>query len=325
MKPFNHIDVKTVHEAVTLLKNYRGKAKLIAGGTDLLGVLKDKILPDYPEAVINIKTIPGLDHITEDAQGLKIGALAKLADIAKSPTVKGHYKILGEAAYAVATTLLRNMATIGGNLCQDVRCWYYRYPDDLGGRRLCYLKGNKGCKALIGENQYHSIFGASKGGCVSVNPSDIAVALLALDAKVKIAGPRDVRIIPIDNFFASLRNVLGTEELVIEIQIPRPPDNAKQSFLKFRLRKTIDFSIVSVASLITVGDGVCEDARIALGAVAPTPMRATEAEQTIKGKAIIESLAEMAGAAAVKNAKALSKNAYKIPITKTLVKRAILS
>ena len=323
MKPFNHIDVKTVHEATTLMKNYQGKARLIAGGTDLLGVLKDKFLPDYPEAIINIKTIPGLDYIKEDADGLKIGALARLADIANSPTVKGNYKIIGAAANAVATTLLRNMATIGGNLCQDVRCWYYRYPHDLGGRLPCYLKGNKGCKALLGENQYHSIFGASKGGCVSVNPSDIAVALLSLDARVKIAGPRNVRTMPIDDFFASPGTVLGPEELVMEIQIPRPPDNAKQSFLKFRLRKTIDFAIVSVASIITIGDGVCKDARIALGAVAPKPIRARSAEQTIKGKAVTESLAEMAGAAAVKDAKALSKNACKIQIAKALVKKAI--
>ncbi len=158
---------------------------------------------------------------------------------------------------------------------------------------------------------------------MSVNPSDIAVALLSLDARVKIAGPRNVRTIPIEDFFASPRTVLGPEELVMEIQIPRPPDNAKQSFLKFRLRKTIDFAIVSVASIITTVDGVCNDARIALGAVAPKPIRARSAEQTIKGKAVTGSLAEMAGAAAVKDAKALSKNAYKIQIVRALVKKAI--
>ena len=129
--------------------------------------LKDKILPDYPEAIINIKTIPGLDYIKEDAGGLKIGALAKLADIAESPMVKGKYKLLAEAAEAVATPQIRNMGTIGGNLCQDVRCWYYRYPHQIGGRILCYLKGGKGCYALTGENQYHSIFGA----CQSSQPS----------------------------------------------------------------------------------------------------------------------------------------------------------
>jgi len=159
MKSFHHVNVKTTREAVKLLSKHEGKAKLLAGGTDLLGSLKDKILPDYPEAIINIKTIPGLDYIKEDAKGLKIGALAKLADIAKSPLVKEKYKLLAEAAEAVATPQIRNMGTIGGNICQDLRCWYYRYPHQVGGRILCYLKGGKGCYALTGENEYHSIFG----------------------------------------------------------------------------------------------------------------------------------------------------------------------
>jgi NADPH-dependent glutamate synthase beta subunit-like oxidoreductase/CO/xanthine dehydrogenase FAD-binding subunit len=160
MQSSNHIDVKTVGEAVRLLKKYKGKAKPIAGGTDLLGVLKDRILPEYPEAIINLKTIQGLDYIKEDAKGLKVGALTRLSDIVKSPVVKEKYKVLGEAILEIATPQIRNMGTIGGNLCQDVRCWYYRYPHQIGGRLLCYLKGDKGCYALTGENQYHSIFGA---------------------------------------------------------------------------------------------------------------------------------------------------------------------
>ena len=161
-------------------------------------------------------------------------------------------------------------------------------------------------------------------GCVAVNSSDIAVALVALDAKIKIAGPRGVRTIPIEDFFGSLRNILEADEIVTEIQVPQPPDRAKQTFLKFRLRKAIDFPIVSVASIITIEDGVCKDARIALGAVAPRPIRATEAEQTIKGKAINAATAEAAAEAAVTDAIPLSMNAYKVEITKTLVKRAIL-
>jgi NADPH-dependent glutamate synthase beta subunit-like oxidoreductase len=791
MKSFNHVNVKTSDEAVELLKRYKGKARLMAGGTDLLGVLKDKLLPDYPEAIINIKTIPGLDYIKEDTRGLEIGALAKLADIAESPVVKGKYKLLAEAAEAVATPQIRRMGTIGGNLCQDLRCWYYRYPHQVGGRILCYLKGGNSCYALTGENQYHSIFGGSrvgdppcssdcpgtvdipsylskvrkgdlheaaeivlsanpmpsvtgrvcphfceqgcnrdefdesvsvrnierfmgdyilenaheiikppetdsgrsvaivgsgpaglsaayflrmsghrvtvfermeepggmlaygipayrlpkdivrrvvkaienagvefklkvdvgrdvtvedlkkdfdsvflasgawsqpsiglvgeeltksglefltnvnrgakevpgkrvlvigggnvavdvgitalrlgaeevtlaclesreempaleweieqaveegvklmpswgpyrvlesdgkvmgielvrcasvfdnegyfaptfdnavkekveadqiimaigqttdlsfvdpewslevarglivadqetqgtnipgifaggevtsgpatvieaisdgqraaiaigrylKGtgaqaenrdekmvkpflkfnseylnmasrveapklpigersldiedtlglslseieteanrcfncGCVAVNSSDIAVVLLALDAKLKIAGPRSVREIPIEDFFDSVGNVLEADEMVTEIQVPQPPDRAKQTFLKFRLRKAIDFPIVSVASVITIGGGVCEDARIVLGAVAPRPIRATEAEQTLNGKTINAVTAEAASEAAAIGAVPLNNNAYKVEITKTLVKRAILS
>jgi len=159
MKPFNHVDAKTVTEAVKLLKKNQGRAKLIAGGTDLISTLKDKILPAYPETIINIKPIPNLDHISEDGGGLKIGALAKLEAIAQSPIIKEKYQLLAEAAESVATPQVRRMGTIGGNLCQDVRCWYYRYPHSVGGRIFCYLKGGKGCYALTRENQYHSIFG----------------------------------------------------------------------------------------------------------------------------------------------------------------------
>jgi len=178
IKSFNHVNAKTLDEAVRTLQKYRGKAKLTAGGTDLLGALKHRILPVWPEAIINIKTIPGLDYIKEDAEGLKIGALAKLADIARSATVNGKYKLLAESAEAVATPQIRNMGTIGGNLCQDLRCWYYRYPHHVGGRILCYLKGGKSCYALTGENQYHSIFGGARLGsppCSSACPAHVDV------------------------------------------------------------------------------------------------------------------------------------------------------
>jgi NADPH-dependent glutamate synthase beta subunit-like oxidoreductase/CO/xanthine dehydrogenase FAD-binding subunit len=789
MKSFNHVNAKTVDEAMETLQKYKGKARLIAGGTDLLGALKHNILPGWPEAIINIKTISSLYYIKEDAKGLKIGALTKLSDIAKSRAVREKYRLLAEAAEAVATPQIRNMASIGGNLCQDVRCWYYRYPHQLGGRFLCYLKGGEGCYALTGENQSHSIFGAArvtappcssncpasidipsylskiregdlreaakillganpmpsitgrvcphfceqecnrgdfdeavsvrdverfvgdyalknaseitelprtrtgrrvavvgsgpagltaayylakwghsvtvfeasskaggmmrtcipdyrlpkdildaqieqiqragvdikvnseiqsvdglfqqgyeaiflalgaqrsarmrikgekisgvvegmnflrevnlgkkvslgdkvavlgggntaidsartalrlgakevtvvyrrtkvempaspeeveealtegvkiiflaaplqisredgrlkltciqvelgepdasgrrrpmpikgsefslkydsiiaavgqtpdiapqfnlktsrqntlqvdadtlatdrqgvwaggdvvtgpatviaaiasgrkaaasidrylkgtaaepedKGkktaepflrfnsdylertsrtptpklpiskrrvgledilglgpreveteanrcfncGCVAVNPSDIAVALLALDASVKIVSPRRTRVIPIGDFFSSLRNVPEPDEVVTEIRIPRPVDGARQTFLKFRSRQAIDFATVSVASLITVRDGTCKEARIALGAVAPRLFRATEAEEKIKGKAINARVAEAAAAAAVRDAIPLKQNAYKVEIIKALVKRALLS
>src|SRR4030042_3970931 len=143
MKPFKHRDVKTVDEAVELLRGNR--SKLIAGGTDLLGVLKDRVLSTYPEVLVNIKDIPGLDSIEQDKEGVKIGALAKLADVAASPLVKEEYPMLAGAAQSVAVPQIRNMGTIGGNLCQDVRCWSYRFPHEIGGRILCYLKGGKGC------------------------------------------------------------------------------------------------------------------------------------------------------------------------------------
>jgi len=788
MKSFNHIDAETVTEAVELLKSNQDRAKLIAGGTDLLSTLKDKILPAYPETVINIKTIPNLDHISEDGRGLKIGALAKLEAIAQSPLIKEKYQLLAQAAEAVATPQVRRMGTIGGNLCQDVRCWYYRYPHSVGGRIFCYLKGGKGCYALTRENQYHSIFGgwrdaptpctaACPGGvnipvylskiregdltsaarvlletnpipsvtgrvcphfceqecnrgdfdesvsirdierfigdyilenageiiqaprtdsgkkvaiigsgpaglsaayylrmsghhvtvfermeeaggmlayvippyrlpkdivrravktientgvefkcnvdvgkyvtldelkqdfdsvfianglwnpisiglegeestrfgmdfltninlgvrevpgkkvlvigggnaaidvavsalrlgaeeatmvclesreempalpweieqaleqgvkvmncwgphrvlksddkikgmelvrctsvfdkqgcfaptydrrvkdtveadqimmavgyaadfsfiqpgsalkvegglikvnpetqatsipgvfaggavthgpatvieaiaagrraatamdiylkgkpkeeaekkpqpflkfnsdylkktsrvempkrpvaertidvedalglssgeiegeanrcfncsCVSVHPSDMGVVLVALGAQVKIAGPGGTRTIPIERFFGSLRNTLEADEMITEIQVPQPPDGARQTFYKFRLRESVDFPIVSIASVIIMDGGVCRDARIALGAVAPAPIRAIMVEQAIKGKAINAATAESAAEAAITGAIPLAMNAYKLEITKTLVKRAILA
>ncbi len=161
MKDFHHRNVYSVGEAVNLLGKQMGKARLNAGGTDLLGLLKDRIIPDYPELIINLKSIKGLDYIREDVEGLRIGALTRLSVIADSPLVGEKYKILAEAAESVASPQIRNMCTIGGNLAQEVRCWYYRYPDQLGGTVMCLRKGGEICNALTGDNRYHSIFGAA--------------------------------------------------------------------------------------------------------------------------------------------------------------------
>ncbi len=161
MKPFKHHNARSLREAASLLKTYEGKAKVNAGGTDLLGAMRDKCLPSYPEAVINIKTLPDLDYIKKDEKGLRIGALAKLTDVAKSPEIQATYPILAEAAHSVASPHVRNMATIGGNLAQDVRCWYYRYPQQIGGPIVCLRKGGNLCNALLGDNRYHSVFGAA--------------------------------------------------------------------------------------------------------------------------------------------------------------------
>jgi len=323
MKSFSHTNVKTITEAAKLLSVYKSNAKLIAGGIDLLGILKDKILPTSPKLIINIKTISGLDHVEEDGKGLRIGAGAKLTDIARSAKIREGYRVLAEAAESIATPQIRNMATIGGNLCQEVRCWYYRYPHQVGGGRiLCLRKGSGPCWAVRGDNRYHAILEGKR--CFAVCPSDMAVALTALDAKIKVVRLENVRTVLVKDFFETLRNVLGPDEIVTEIQVPRPPERAKQTFLKFRLRKSVDFAIASVGSMITVEEGACKDARIILGAVAPTPVRSKEAENTIKGKAIEETTADEAAEAAMTGAKPLSMNAYKIEITKTLIKRAIL-
>jgi xanthine dehydrogenase YagS FAD-binding subunit len=322
MKTFNHHHAKSIEEAVALLKKYKGKARLNAGGSDLLGLLKDSVLPHYPELIINIKTLPGLDTIREEGERLRIGALVKLADIARSAMLRKDYPLLSEAARAVASPQIRNIATLGGNLCQEVRCWYYRYPSHLGGAMDCARKGKGPCFAVKGDNRYHAVIDAKK--CFAVCPSDLAVALMALDASMTIVSPRGERRVAVGNFYHSLGNALEKDEMVMEIDLPRAMGLRQQRFIKFTLRKPIDFAVVSAASVMAVQEGVCTDARIILGAVAPGPFRAKRTEDMLTGRPLNDQLAEAAAEAALEGAKPLSKNAFKIEIAKALVRRAIM-
>jgi xanthine dehydrogenase YagS FAD-binding subunit len=314
MKAFNHTDAKTLAEAKTALAG--GKANIIAGGTDLIGTLKDNVLPTYPAELVNIKTInPSLDYIKEEAGVLKIGATTRLADIAANPAVNQKYTALAQAASRVASPHVRDMGTIGGNLAQLHRCWYFRKPEN---RFDCIRKGGKACFAMTGDNRYHSIFGAVNG-CIAVHPSDVAPALIALNASVVT----NARKIAAENFFdvkVANNTVLAPGEIITEIQVPAPPAGAKSAFLKFAIRKSIDFPIVNCA--VMVGGG---QPRIALNAVAPKPYRAVKAEAAIAGKPINEATAEAAGAAAMEDAKPLPATKYKVQIAKTLVKRALLA
>jgi xanthine dehydrogenase YagS FAD-binding subunit len=267
--------------------------------------------------VVNLKSIPGLDYINEEAGMLKIGALTRLEDIAKSNLVKTKYSALAEAAHRTGTPHIREMGTIAGNICQLTRCWYFRNPDN---RFNCLRKGGRSCFALAGDNRYHSIFGAVKA-CLAVNPSDTAPALVALNAQIQT----NKRLIDAENFWEMKvpgSTVLAADEIVREIQIPTPTAGFKSAFIKFAIRKTIDFPIVNCAVLI--GDG---EARVCLNAVYNKPRRAVEAEEAIRGKSINEANADAAGAAAVASARALpsDRNKWKIPIAKAMVKRAILA
>ncbi len=315
MKAFTHINVKTIDEASDKLKQYNGKAIMNAGGTDLLGTLRFEILRDYPEAVINLKAISGMAYIKEESNLLKIGALTTLEEIATSSVIKGKYQALAEAAARTASPHLRETGTIGGNICQLNRCWYFRKHEN---RFDCVRKGGNMCFAMAGENQYHSIFGAVKA-CVAVNPSDTAPALVALNARIVT----NKRTIEADKFWDCAvpgSTVLAQDEIVKEIQVPAPAAGVKSAFLKFAIRSSIDFPIVNCAAAIGGGD-----ARICLNAVYNTPYRCTDAEVAIKGKAIDDASAEAAGAAAVAKAMALANNKYKIQIARAMVKRAILA
>ncbi len=313
-KKFAHVNAKSIDEAASILRG--GNAAMISGGSDLLGAMRFEILPTYPEILVNLKTIPGMDFIKEEGGLLRIGALTRLEDIAKNNLVKEKYAALAEAAHRTATPHIREMGTIAGNICQFTRCWYYRLPDN---RFNCIRKGGKMCYAVAGDNRYHSIFGAVKM-CLAVNPSDTAPALVALNAKIKTSK----RLIEAESFWDMAvpgSTVLAADEIVTEIQIPTPPAGAKSAFLKFAIRKSIDFPIVNCAA--KVGGG---DARICLNAVYNKPYRVVKAEEFIKGKKIDEALADAAGAASVESARALpgDRNKWKIQIARTMVKRAIL-
>jgi len=314
-KKFAHVDAKTIDEASSILRS--GKAAVISGGTDLLGTMRFEILPNYPEVLVNLKTIPGLDYVKEEGGMLRIGALARLEDIAKNDLIRKKYTALAEGAHRTATPHIREMGTIAGNICQLTRCWYFRNPDN---RFFCIRKGGKQCFAMAGDNRYHSIFGAVKY-CLAVNPSDTAPALVALNAKIKT----NKRIIDAEQFWDMTvpgSTVLAADEIVAEIQIPATAAGVKSAFIKFAIRKSIDFPIVNCAAMIGGGD-----ARICMNAVYNKPYRATPAEEAIKGKSINEANADAAGAAAVAAAKVLpgDRNKWKIPIAKTMVKRAILA
>lgn len=319
MRNFAHVNATSLDQATEMLRRYGKSAAVIAGGTDLLGKMKDEILQAYPEALINIKSIPGLDSVAAKDDELSIGALMRLADIAENDTIIERYPALAEAARRTASTHLREMGTIGGNISQDIRCWYYRNPNN---RFPCLRKGGGRCYAIEGDNRYHSIFGGSvEKGCYAVHPSDIAPALVALDATIRTT-KRNLRI---EDFFLVLPTrtiVLDFDEIVTEI-ILSPPDG-KSAFMKFALRKAIDFPIVNCAAMIAVSRKKVISARICLNAVYVKPYRAFKAEEAIIGKTISEANAEGAGVAGVAAAKPMTHNAYMVPVAKTMIKRAIL-
>ena len=325
LRKFTHIDAKTVNEATAALAN--GKAWAIAGGTDLLTTIRFRCLPDtlYPDVIVNLKTItPSLDYIKEEGGMLKIGALTLLEDIAINEVVKEKYTALAEAAHKTASPHIREMGTIGGNICQFIRCWYFRKASN---RFDCVRKGGGMCYATAGDNRYHSIFGGVVA-CMAVNPSDIAPALVALDAKIVTSAGRTINA---EDFWAADKGikttVLDDDEIVTEIQVPTPAAGVKTDFMKFAIRTSINFPIVNCAAAIGGGD-----ARICLNAVFNNPYRATKAEDAIKGKTIDDANAEAAGAAAVTGAMALPAigpfapgSKWKIQVAKTLVKRTILA
>jgi xanthine dehydrogenase YagS FAD-binding subunit len=323
MRPFNHINATTPEEASDVIK--KGEAVVIAGGGDLLGALKDNIFPAYPKTVVNIKSIPGLNYIETDSGMLKIGALSTLADIARNPVVTGSFKILAEAAGRAASPTLRETTTIGGNLCQLPRCWYFR---KLNNRFNCARKGGDRCFALNGDNRYHSVFGGAtfetvpgvKKTCIAVNQGELAPVLTVLGAKLQTTK----RTLDVRGFFGvgiMSATMLDCGELLTEIQIPCSDFVRTCRYKRFAFRKSMDFPVINLAIAVDRESNY----RICLGGAAPVPYVAEGAEALLKGCAITPELAEMAGLAAADGAKTYEANAYKVQLIKTLVKRELLA
>lgn len=320
---FKHINAGSTDEAVAALGRYGEGARVLAGGQDLLFRIKKYIV--QPECVINLKTIPGLSTIrSRPDENLRIGALTTLSALARSAELQRNYSVLAQAAGVVASPQIRNLGTLGGNICQDVWCWY------LQDGFSCWKSGGKFCDLAGGDNRY---YGSVMGGhlCLSNHPSDTAVALAALDAKVHIVSPKGGRAVSIADFLCGHNwvgsrlqsHTLGLEEIVTEIEVQFRPTHS--AYVKFALRKSWDFAIASVAVSAVIRERVCEDLRIVLGGVATFPYRSQEAEKLLCNREIDDTSAGAAAEAALENARPLKMNSYKVELSKTLVRRALLS
>ena len=319
MVKFEYFNPKSLKELPDLLSKKQDESIVLAGGTDLLDMLKERLIE--PKRVINIKNIKDL-HGIKNGSGLELGALTTISEIAADPRIQKKYSVLAQAAESIATPQLRNMGTIGGNLCQRPRCWYYR-----GRQYPCLKKGGAKCYAAEGWNQYHAIFGG--GPSYIVHPSDAAPALQALGASLKVFGPSGSDEIPLEEFFElpidNLRgeNVLQANEIITHISIPEPAAGTRSTFLKFREKQSMDFAISSVAAILQMQGNRVKSADIVLGGVAPIPWRAKDAEAELQGKALSSETIEKAATAAVAGASPMAHNSYKIQLTQNLVRRAL--
>ncbi len=318
MPSFDYIEAQSLDEAVALLSQPGLLA--IGGGTDLLPQVMDGVVA--AERLVGLSAIPGMAAIAETGDGLAIGAASTIADVAAHPVVRRCYGALASAAGGLATPQIRNESTIGGNLAQRPRCWYYRSP-----LIPCLKKGGDRCYALAGNTRLLCVTGGDR--CYIVHPSDTAVALTAFEARIEIAGPHGEREMPIGDFFAGpgsdiLReNVLEPGELITRILLPADAPN-RSVYLKVRERESGDFALVSVAAALSVGDdGVIRQARISLGGVAPLPYRATEVEEHLTGRLVADVNPAEAAALALTDATPLPQNGYKLPMARNTIKRAL--
>lgn len=315
---FSYIRPDSLEEAVKQLQG--PGARLHAGGTDLLPCLRDGVFG--AQKLVSITAVKGLRGVKETGDGgLRIGALTTISEVAENALIKERYRALSQAAAAVASPQLRHQGTIGGNLCQKPRCWYYR------GEFHCLRKGGAICYAVDGENQFHCIFGGK--GCFIVHPSDTAPALVALAATVRTTGPAGGRTIAMADFFVlpaqnvRKETVLEPGEIVTEILLPRPPRGLRSSYRKVRARQAWDFALAGVALALNFNGRTVGSARVVLSGAAPVPWRSRETENIIVGRELDDAVISQAAAAVVKGAEPLDKNGYKIRLLQGLLEEAL--
>ncbi len=317
----------TVADAMTVSPEAMGRGEtsvVKAGGIDLLDLLKEGLLA--PSKVMNLREVPGLDAIVEEeGGGLRLGPMATLASLADHPLLQQRYAALAAALRGSASPQIRNVATLGGNLLQRPRCWYFR-----SHAYRCLRKGGGHCFAISGENQYHAIFNNAQ--CAIVHPSTAATVLVALSATIELTDAAgNTRQLLLEDFFIpperdlQRENDLRPQEILTAIRLPKRPPTLRIAHVRQGEKDSFDWPLADVAvALDIVPDGICKRAAIILGAAAPVPHRAKTAEATLTGKRIDENAAAQAGRAALNGAAPLSKNAYKLPLFETLVRRAIL-
>ena len=321
MNAFEYVQASSVEQAIGQLKQPRVLLK--AGGVDVLDRLKEGL--DRPKRVVGIGEVKDLDYLRDDPKdGLRIGPLVKLATLENHPAVRSRYFAIAEAAGHVATPQIRNSATLGGNLLQRPRCWYFRSNDFH-----CRKKSGEVCYAQRGENQFHAIFG--NYACAMVHPSTVANPLVAFGATLKIVGPKGHRELPLETFFTppekdvTRENSLGSDELVVEIRVPAPASGTRSVYAKQGEKESFDWPIAEVAAVLEMDGATCRRAAIVLGAAAPIPYRAARAESALAGRTLDEAAATEAATLAMQGATPLDKNAYKIKVFKAVIRRTLLS
>ena len=321
MREFKIAEPRTVDELAALLAESQEAAAMMAGGTDLLDLLKSGVAT--APLVVDLQKVAGLTGMAAGKDGLRIGAMTRIVELAEDTAVARDYPSLKQAALSLATPQLRNVGTVGGNLCQRPRCWYYRDP-----QVVCRKKGGYNCYAFQGRNKYHGLFGG--GSCFIVFPSDLAPALISLGARATVGSAEGDKVVPLEQFYA-LPDVDVTRETILEkgqflkdVRVPAPKAGQKAAYVKLKERGTWDFALVSAAVAGVVKDGVISEITVVMGGVAPVPWRLKKAEDLLRGKPVTEASVRQAADAALQDASPLRENGYKADLVRAVLKEAVL-